>query len=160
MNSPGSLFARAPGTIENPLLRSGLVFAGANNLGKETLPEGCDDGILTALEISGLPLRGTNLVVLSACDTGAGDVKQGEGVFGLRRAFQLAGAKTVVMSLWSVPDRETQELMVDYYTRIKKGENKSNALREASLAMMRERREKFSASHPFFWASFILVGEP
>ncbi|MBI2264441.1 MAG: CHAT domain-containing protein [Armatimonadetes bacterium] len=152
--------ASRPIKIENPLLRSGLVLAGANRLGKENLPEGCEDGILTALEISGIPLRGTDLVVLSACETGLGRIHRGEGVFGLRRAFQLAGAKTVVMSLWSVPGKETQELMANFYERIEKGEGKAAALREASLAMMKARREKHGAAHPFFWAPFICAGEP
>ncbi|MHC9538936.1 MAG: tetratricopeptide repeat protein [Vulcanimicrobiota bacterium] len=146
--------------IENPLLRSGVVLAGANRLGREPLQEGCDDGILTALEISGLSLRGTDLVVLSACDTGIGQVHKGEGVFGLGRAFHLAGARTVVMSLWSVPDQETRELMTGFYERLKKGEGKASALQGASIAMMKERREKFGAAHPFFWASFICIGEP
>ncbi|MCD4785845.1 MAG: CHAT domain-containing protein [Candidatus Eremiobacteraeota bacterium] len=160
MDSRGGAFGRIPIKMENPLLRSGLVFAGANRLGREKLPEGCEDGILTALEISGINLRGTDLVVLSACDTGVGKTRRGEGVFGLRRAFQLAGAKTVVMSLWSVPDKQTQELMVDYYGRIKNGEGKSKALRNTMLSIIKERRKKTGASHPFFWASFISVGEP
>jgi len=159
-NSRGGAFSRIPIKIENPLLRSGLVFAGANKLGEEKLPKGCEDGILTALEISGIPLHGTDLVVLSACETGVGKTRRGEGVFGLRRAFQLAGARTVVMSLWSVPDKQTQELMIDYYGRLKKGESKSDALRNARLAMMKSRGKKLGAAHPFFWASFISVGEP
>ncbi len=160
MSSRGGAFGRIPVKIENPLLRSGLVLAGANRIGKEKLPKGCEDGILTALEISGMNLRGTDLVVLSACDTGVGKTRRGEGVFGLRRAFQLAGAKTVVMSLWSVPDKQTQELMVDYYGRMKNGEGKSEALRNTMLSIIKERRKKSGASHPFFWASFISVGEP
>ncbi|MHC9538940.1 MAG: tetratricopeptide repeat protein [Vulcanimicrobiota bacterium] len=158
--SSGQTQAHALMRIENPLLRSGIVLAGANRLGREKLQEGCDDGIMTALEISGLPLRGTDLVVLSACDTGVGKVHKGEGVFGLGRAFHLAGARTVVMSLWSVPDQETQELMTGFYQRLKKGEGKASALQGASLAMIKERREKYGAAHPFFWASFICVGEP
>ena len=146
--------------IENPLLRSGLVLAGANRLGKEEFPEGAEDGILTALEISGIPLWGTDLVVLSACETGVGETRRGEGVFGLRRAFQLAGARTVVMSLWSVPDAETQELMTDFYRRMKVGTGKAKALQEASLALMQARREKVGAAHPYFWAAFVCVGEP
>ncbi len=156
----GELQAGTSVTIENPLLRSGFALAGANRLGREQIPEGRDDGILTALEISGIPLRGTELVVLSACDTGLGEVHRGEGVFGLRRAFQLAGVRTLVMSLWSVPDIETQELMKSFYMRLKKGDTKASALREACLAMMKERREKYGAAHPFFWAPFICVGEP
>lgn len=159
MSAEGS-FSGVPVKIENPLLRCGLVLAGANRMGTEKLPEGCDDGILTALEITGIPLAGTDLVVLSACETGVGKTKCGEGVFGLRRAFQLAGARTVVMSLWSVPDKQTQELMTDYYQRMKNDESKSEALRNAKLAMMKSRREETGSSHPFFWASFISVGEP
>lgn len=156
----GELQAGTSVTIENPLLRAGIVLAGANRLGRQQIPEGRDDGVLTALEISGIPLRGTELVVLSACDTGLGEVHSGEGVFGLRRAFQLAGVRTLVMSLWSVPDVETQELMKNFYGRLKKGDTKASALREACLAMIKERREKYGEAHPFFWAPFICVGEP
>ncbi len=152
--------ASPPEKIENPLLRSGLALAGANYLGEGSVEEGVDDGILTALEVSGLPLWGTDLVVLSACETGLGETRRGEGVFGLRRAFQLAGARTVVMSLWSVPDEETASLMTDFYRRMNAGEGKARALQEASLGLMRERREKFGAAHPFYWGAFVSVGEP
>ena len=158
--SEGGTFSGIPIKMENPLLRCGLVLAGANRMGTEKLSEGCDDGILTALEITGIPLTGTDLVVLSACETGVGKTRCGEGVFGLRRAFQLAGARTVVMSLWSVPDKQTQKLMTNYYQRMKNGESKSEALRNAKLAMMKSRRKETGSSHPFFWASFISVGEP
>jgi CHAT domain-containing protein/Tfp pilus assembly protein PilF len=144
--------------IENPLLRCGLVFAGANTKGGNKA--GQDDGILTAFEISGMNLEGTNLVVLSACDTGLGETKRGEGVFGLRRAFQLAGAKTIVMSLWSVPDQQTQELMTGFYESMQHGAGKSGALRESQLLMIKERREKTGAAHPYFWGAFISAGEP
>jgi CHAT domain-containing protein/Tfp pilus assembly protein PilF len=148
-----------PPGIENPLLRSGLALAGANRL-EEATGEGEDDGILTALEISGISLWGTDLVVLSACETGVGETRRGEGVFGLRRAFQLAGARTVVMSLWSVPDEETAALMKDFYRQLKGGTSKAQALREASLGLMRSRREKAGAAHPFYWGAFVSVGEP
>ncbi len=144
-----------PLRFENLLLRSGLVFAGAHSPG----PEKFSQGIMTALEVSTLNLRGTDLVVLSACETGSGTSLPGEGVFGLRRSFQLAGARTVVMSLWSVPDEETQQLMTLFYRNLKGGEGKSAALRNAALAMIKERREKHGAAHPFFWAPFISVGE-
>ncbi len=135
----------------NPLLRSGLALAGAN-LRK---PGDSDDGILTALEVTGLDLRGSKLVVLSACDTGMGEVKTGEGVFGLRRAFQLAGAESLVMSLWPVSDRVTRELMSAYYRNLKDGRGRGDSLREVQLQMI----AKPARRHPFYWASFIQAGD-
>jgi CHAT domain-containing protein/Tfp pilus assembly protein PilF len=139
------------GKIENPLLRSGLALAGANlHLGKDD-----DDGILTALEASGLNLWGTRLVVLSACDTGVGEVRSGDGVYGLRRALVLAGSETQVMSLWPVSDYATRELMKSYYDGLKRGLGCGIALRQMQLRMlMRPGRQ-----HPFYWASFIQSGE-
>jgi len=104
--------------------------------------------------VSGLDLLATELVVLSACETGLGDVRAGEGVFGLRRTFVLAGAKTLVMSLWKVPDQQTQELMVDFYQRILAGIPRAAALRDAQLAM----KEKYP--DPLYWGSFIYQGDP
>jgi CHAT domain-containing protein/Tfp pilus assembly protein PilF len=137
--------------IENPLLRSGLALAGANlNMGK-----GDDDGILTALEASGIDLWGTRLVVLSACDTGLGEVRSGDGVYGLRRALVLAGSETQVMSLWPVSDYATRELMKSYYDGLKRGLGCGIALRQMQLKMLlRPGRQ-----HPFYWASFIQSGE-
>ncbi len=140
----------ANSTIENPLLRSGLAFAGANERKK-----GADDGILTALEASGLNLWGTKLVVLSACETGLGEVINGEGVYGLRRAFVLAGTESLVMSLWSVSDYTTRELMTNYYKNLKQGLGRGEALRQVQLEMLK----KNGREHPFFWASFIQSGE-
>jgi len=141
--------------LENPLLRSGLALAGANTwLQQGQLPEAAEDGILTAEDVAGLDLLGTELVVLSACETGLGEVLVGEGVFGLRRAFVLAGAKTLVMSLWKVPDTQTQELMVDFYQRILNGQSRAEALREAQLAL------KKRYPHPWYWGAFICQGEP
>ncbi len=140
---------------ENPLLRSGLALAGANTrLRKGVLPAEAEDGILNAEDVTGLDLLATELVVLSACDTGLGDVKVGEGVFGLRRAFQVAGAKTLVMSLWKVPDMETQELMEDFYHRLRSGEGGAIALRHAQLRI----KKKFS--NPYYWGAFICQGDP
>ncbi len=136
---------------ENPLLRSGLAFAGANKREKGER----DDGILTALEASGLNLWGTKLVVLSACDTGLGEVKNGEGVYGLRRAFVLAGTESLVMSLWSVSDYVTREMMTNYYKNLKSGMGRGEALRAVQLEMLK----KPNRQHPFFWASFIQTGE-
>ena len=117
---------------EDPMLRSGLYLAAADRaLSHQPAPEGLDDGVLTAYEASTLDLHGTELVILSACETGLGEVANGEGVFGLRRAFQLAGAQYIVMSLWSVPDHETQELMQGFLGRWLRGEEIHAAFREA-----------------------------
>src|SRR5690606_31058862 len=107
---------------DNPLLRSGLAFAGANRRSGDK-----DDGILTALEASGLNLWGTRLVVLSACDTGLGEIRNREGVYGLRRSFAIAGAESLVMSLWPVSDRVTRELMTGYYKNLKAGMGRGEA---------------------------------
>ena len=136
--------------IQNPLLRSGLALSGAN-LSKDA----ADDGILTALEAANLSLWGTKLVTLSACDTGVGEVRNGEGVYGLRRAFFLAGAETLVMSLWPVSDAVTREMMTAYYRGLKMGSGRGEALRQAQLAMLTRKNRQ----HPFYWASFIQAGE-
>ena len=136
--------------IENPLLRSGLALAGAN-----LKSGGKDDGILTALEATGLDLWGTKLVVLSACDTGVGEIRNGEGVYGLRRSFVLAGAESLVMSLWPVSDFVTRELMTGYYKNLKNGMGRSEALRQVQLSMIK----RPGLRHPFYWASFIQSGE-
>jgi len=145
--------------FENPLLRSGIALAGANNalISGETDKS---DGIVTAEKILGLRLRGTDMVVLSACETGLGDVKNGEGVYGLRRAFTQAGAKSLVMSLWKVPDEETKELMVSFYKNIQSGMNRSQALRQAALDEMRIVKSRYGTTHPFFWGGFVFMGEP
>ncbi len=143
---------------DNPLLRSGLALAGANRW-QDARTEGRDDGILTALEATGLDLAGTDLVVLSACETGLGKVVRGEGVFGLRRAFRQAGAGAVMMSLWRVPDQETQALMERFYRRWAAGWGKAAALRRAQLDMIVELRARDGAANPFFWAGFVLAGD-
>jgi CHAT domain-containing protein len=141
--------------LQNPLLRSGLALAGANTwLAKDSLPEQAEDGLLTAEDVSGLDLLATELVVLSACETGLGEVQIGEGVFGLRRAFVLAGAKTLVMSLWKVPDQQTQELMADFYQKLLNDKPRVTALREAQLAM------KQRYPDPLYWGAFICQGDP
>jgi CHAT domain-containing protein len=136
--------------VENPLLRSGLALAGANLRQSDG-----EDGVVTALEVAGLNLRGTKLVVLSACDTGVGEVKNGEGVYGLRRALVLAGSETQVMSLWPVQDISTRDLMIDYYRGLRAGEKRGEALRQAQLRMLSSRGRE----HPAYWASFIQSGE-
>jgi CHAT domain-containing protein len=134
--------------FENPLIRSGLAFAGANARAAS------DDGVLTALEAAGLDLWGTELVVLSACDTGVGEVRTGDGVYGLRRAIVLAGAESQVMSLWPASDAVTTELMEDYYKRVLDGEGRSAALREVQLRLLGSKKR----NHPFYWATFIAEG--
>jgi CHAT domain-containing protein len=148
------------GKIENPLIRSGIALAGANRA-LATSDLGQSDGLVTAEKILGLRLRGTDLVVLSACETGLGDVKNGEGVFGLRRAFTQAGAKSLVMSMWAVPDQETQELMVRFYENMLSGElNRAQALRQAALAQMPVIKARYGAAHPSYWGAFVFLGEP
>jgi CHAT domain-containing protein len=140
-------------------LRSGLFFAGANRqLAGHASPGDLDDGILTAYEATQLNLQGTELVVLSACDTGLGEVASGEGVFGLRRALQVAGAESVLMSMWAVPDRETQELMALFYTKWLAGKDKHEALREAQLEMRDRVKARYGKDLPQYWGAFVLVG--
>jgi CHAT domain-containing protein len=136
---------------QNPLLRSGLAFAGANKLSS---PSGDGDGILTAFEASGLDLEGTELVVLSACETGVGKVTNGDGVYGLRRALVIAGAQTLVMSLWQVDDEATKDLMVGYYARLARGKSRSAALRDTQLQLAHGKYK-----HPYYWASFLPAGD-
>jgi CHAT domain-containing protein len=135
----------------DPLLRSGLVLTGGNYAWSGKTPfEGVEDGIVTAYEISQLDLSGTELVVLSACETALGDIKGSEGVFGLQRAFKMAGVKKMIVSLWQVPDKETAKLMTSFYDNLIKGRTIEDAF---SLAQT-EMREKYSA---FYWAAFVLI---
>ena len=138
------------GGAENPLLRSGLALAGANKLAS-----GNEDGVLTALEASGLDLWGTRLVVLSACETGVGKVSNGDGVYGLRRALVIAGAESLVMTLWQVDDLATRDLMSGYYKKLVAGGGRSAALREIQLEL--QKQPKYA--HPYFWASFVPAGD-
>jgi hypothetical protein len=151
----GGLGRRSGPLPENPMLRSGLALAGANTFfkGGRTTEE-AEDGLLTADDVTGLDLLATDLVVLSACETGLGRLHAGEGVFGLRRAFVLAGAKTLVMSLWKVPDEPTRDLMEDFYRRLLIGEACAQALREAQL------ETKIKYPDPYYWGAFICQGDP
>lgn len=139
---------------EHPMIRSGLLLAGANHAwvtGKPLRP-GLEDGVLTAYEISQMDLSKTELVVLSACETGLGDIQGNEGVYGLQRAFKIAGAKYLVMSLWQVPDFQTQELMTVFY---QKWLTENMPIPDAFQAAQQLMRKKYE--HPYFWAGFVLV---
>jgi CHAT domain-containing protein/Tfp pilus assembly protein PilF len=140
----------ADAATANPLLRSGLAFSGAN-----LYPADGAMGTLTALEASTLNLWGTKLVTLSACDTGLGEVKNGEGVYGLRRAFFLAGAESMVMSLWPVSDYTTRNMMTAYYRGLRGGAGRAGGLRAVQLATMHSKGRE----HPYYWAGFIIAGE-
>jgi CHAT domain-containing protein/prefoldin subunit 5 len=135
----------------NPLMRSGLVFAGANDVWNEVeRDDSKQDGILTAYEVANQNLQNTKLVVLSACETGLGDIRGSEGVYGLQRAFKMAGAKYLIMSLWQVPDKETAEFMELFYSKLLN----HNDIRKSFSETQREMRQKYD---PFFWAAFVLV---
>ncbi len=139
---------------DNPLMRAGLAFAGLNANAKLLGEIDTDnDGVLTALEVLGLNLTGTRLAILSACETGLGEVHEGEGVYGLRRSFQEAGAGAVVNSLWEVSDAGTQALMNGLYQRILEGEDVHSALRNTQLDMS----QSDEWAHPYIWSAFFMV---
>lgn len=152
----GGLSSTSP--VQNPLRLSGLALAGANARAQAKPDE--EDGILTAEEVSSLDLHGVEWAVLSACDTGVGEIKAGEGVFGLRRAFQVAGARTVIMSLWSVDDQATRAWMRALYEgRFQRQLSTADAVHQASLTVLRDRRARGQSTHPFFWAAFVAAGD-
>ncbi len=133
---------------DEPLLRSGLIFAGANKAWGNpdyVSNDSTEDGILTSYEISNLDLSNCQLVVLSACETGLGDIKGSEGVFGLQRAFKMAGVKNIIMSLWKVPDTQTSELMTLFYNYCFAGKSVHDALQAAQTEM----KKKYP---PYYWA--------
>lgn len=145
-------------SVQNPLLLSGLALAGAN-LRASAGPDQ-EDGILMAQEVASLDLSGVEWVVLSACDTGVGALQPGEGVVGLRRAFEIAGARTVFMSLWEVQDRTAREWMRNLYEdRYRRHMSTADSARDAALRMLRERRAQSRSTHPYFWAAFVAAGD-
>ena len=138
---------------DNPLLRSGVVLAGANN---PNINEN-DDGYLTALEITKLNWEGTELAVISGCESGLGEIKSGEGVYGLKRAISVAGAKSSLLSLWKVNDLATAEFMETYYLKLKNGEGKAEALHNTQKEFRNSDIEGYR--HPYYWAAFQLSGD-
>src|SRR6218665_1128936 len=149
---PMDTLSGLPPPQQEPLLNSGLVMAGARATDLGASAPRADATLVTALELAGLDLWGTQLVVLSACDTGRGEVHLGQGIYGLRRALVVAGAETVVMSLWKVNDDSTHLLMKAYYRNLLAGQGRASALREAMRSL------RASHPHPHDWAPFIALG--
>lgn len=134
----------------NPLMRSGIVFAGANDVWSEQGSPGTEDGVLTAQEVADLDMRKTKLVVLSACETALGDIRGSEGVYGLQRSFKMAGVKFLIMSLWQVPDKETELFMTTFYKKL----IKTKDLKKAFSLAQKEMKKNYD---PYYWAAFVLV---
>ena len=142
---------------DKPMTRSGLLLAGCNKaLNYEAVPKGQEDGILTAREISKLDLRELDLVVLSACQSGLGEITSGEGVFGLQRGFKNAGARTIIMSLWKVDDNATQHLMTAFYNYYLDGKSKEQAFRMAQDELRKEYSKQQRKTKPD-WAAFVIM---
>ncbi len=135
---------------KNPLMRSGLVLAEANDVWQKQYSNDNEDGVLTAYEVSTIDLRKTQLVALSACETGLGDIRGTEGVYGLQRAFKMAGAKFLIMSLWEVPDKETEEFMTTFYSKLLK-------LKDIKQAFNQTQKEMRAKYDPYYWAAFVLI---
>jgi CHAT domain-containing protein/Tfp pilus assembly protein PilF len=141
----------------NPLLTSGIVLAGANL--RTSIDGGENDGMLTAEEVAGLDLSGVEWAVLSACETGGGVLMNGEGVLGLRRAFQIAGVRALIMSLWPVEDEVTRQWMRELYEARLDGASTAEALQRASLNVLESRRSAGQSTHPFYWGAFVASGD-
>lgn len=175
---------QSPGLSSSPLLRSGVALAGANAalevpaatpVEADGESQGADvsgeaaagpgglaggGGLLVAEKVLSLSLRGTDMVVLSACSTGLGEVQAGQGVYGLRRAFMQTGTRSLVMSMWDVPDRETRELMGAFYTALGGGMNRAEALRHAAKVQRRIVRRRFGVESVLHWGAFVFLGQP
>ncbi|TXI69679.1 MAG: CHAT domain-containing protein, partial [Cyclobacteriaceae bacterium] len=137
----------------NPLLRSGLILAGVQSQNNNSVDlNSNDNGVLTAYEAMNMSLEGTDLIILSACETGLGDVRAGEGVYGLQRAFLVAGANALIMSLWKVDDAATQELMTNFYTNWSKTGNKQKSFKQAQVQLMTKYKD------PYYWGAFVMMG--
>jgi CHAT domain-containing protein len=146
--------------VDNPLRRSGFVLAGANNALQKERSSG-NDGIVTAEEILGLDLRGTDLVFLSNRDTGTGDGSREEALLALRQAFFRAGTRSLVVALWSPPDEEALELVTRFYENLRAGgTDRCEALRQAALKQMAAVRTRYGHAHPLYWGGYIFLGQP
>ena len=144
------------GPADDPLMRCGIVLAGANNDGG---PMDQTRTILSGRDVLRLPLNGTRLVVLSACETAAGEIRQGEGLAGLSQAFQISGAEHVLSAQWSIPGEETSQIMSLFWAEAAEGKELAAALRSAQIRWIKTRRERTSgAAHPFYWAAFMMHG--
>jgi CHAT domain-containing protein/Tfp pilus assembly protein PilF len=142
---------------ESPLLQSGIFLAGSNLMGQGAVDQGAEDGIVTAEEIAGLNLQGVQLVILSACETGMGVVRSGEGIFGLRRAFEMAGAQSVISTLWSVDDQAAAAMIGQLFAP--ETEQVAEAMQRSMLKVIHERRAAGQSDDPFFWAAFVATGD-
>jgi CHAT domain-containing protein len=161
MAREGRLAGQEPKPVlgESPLLLSGLALAGANQRLGGSRCQSCEDGILTAEEIGSLDLSGVGWAVLSSCDTGVGRIEAGEGVLGLRRAFHVAGVKTLIMSLWKVDDESTREWMRYLYEGRLRGMTTVESVQNASLTLLKQRRARGKSTHPFTWGAFVAAGD-
>ncbi len=146
-----------PHYIEPESYANGLCLAGANRLAVDSIANGLEDGMLTMEEVAAMDLAGTDFVILSACESGLGDIESGEGVLGLRRAFQLAGARSVISALWQLDDRTTAEFMAELFAR---GQSTiADALRAAAIRRLTDMRKRQIKDHPFLWAGLVVSGE-